>query len=287
MNGRNGEGLGALFVLVAAIAWSTAGLFTRVVATDVPTTLLWRSIFGGFSVLVISFAVRRDQPIRDLVRFSLGELIIAAISALGMMCFISAFFFTSIANVAFVYGAMPLITMLLASIVLGEKISPVSVLATTISFSGVALLVWGGQKFTDFLGIGLALLMTLFMAGVTVAAKSFPKADPMKAAYLSGFIAAACVAPLSQFHGVSAHDYVALALYGLVNVGLGFGVYLLGVARLPALGSALIGLIEIPLAALWAFLLFGESLTRPVMMGGILILLSSVIYLCHSARSSE
>ena len=71
MNGRNGEGLGALFVLVAAIAWSTAGLFTRVVATDVPTTLLWRSIFGGFSVLVISFAVRRDQPIRDLVRFSL------------------------------------------------------------------------------------------------------------------------------------------------------------------------------------------------------------------------
>ena len=39
---------GPFLILIAALSWSTAGLFTRLVTTDIPTTLLWRSITGGF-----------------------------------------------------------------------------------------------------------------------------------------------------------------------------------------------------------------------------------------------
>jgi hypothetical protein len=54
----------------------------------------------------------------------------------------------------------------------------------------------------------------------------------MKSAYLSGFIAALLVLLFSQTASAFFHDLAWLALYGLVNVGLGFGVYLIGVSRI-------------------------------------------------------
>ena len=266
-------------MFAAALAWSTAGLFTRIVSTDIPTTLLWRSMFGGSSVLLIYILTNKLRSFRELFQFKFGEFVIALLSALGMMCFISAFFFTSIANVSFVYGAMPLVTMLIAWLALNDPLTVTGLISTILCGSGVAVLVWGGQNFGDLLGIGLAFLMTFFMAAVTVAAKFFPDADAMKSAYLSGFIAAILVLPFSQSMSASSHDLLWLALYGLVNVGLGFGVYLLGVSRVPALAAALIGLSEIPLAPVWAFLLFDEQITIPMIAGGSAVLVASVIYI--------
>lgn len=279
-------GVGVICVFVAALSWSTAGLFTRVVETDIPTTLLWRSALGGLSVLLIYIVMKRPQNLAELVRFKFGEFVVATISALGMMCFISAFFYTSIANVSFVYGAMPLVTMLMAWAVLRDRVTSVGVIATILSGLGVGVLVWGGQNFGDFLGLGLAFLMTFFMAAVTVAAKFFPDADAMKSAYLSGFIAALLVFPFSQSGSASSDDLVWLALYGLVNVGLGFGVYLLGVSRISALAAALIGLSEVPLAPIWAFVLFDEKISFHMITGGSMIVTASVIYILASNTKS-
>ena len=273
-------------MFAAALAWSTAGLFTRIVSTDIPTTLLWRSMFGGGSVLLIYILMNKPRSFRELFQFKFGEFVVALLSALGMMCFISAFFFTSIANVSFVYGAMPLVTMLIAWLALNDPPTATGLVATILSGLGVAVLVWGGQNFGDLLGIGLAFLMTFFMAAVTVAAKFFPDADAMKSAYLSGFIAAILVFPFSQSMSASSHDFVWLALYGLVNVGLGFGVYLLGVSRVTALAAVLIGLSEIPLAPVWAFLLFDEQITIPMIVGGSSVLAASVIYILASTAET-
>lgn len=113
--------IGVVFVLVAAISWSTAGLFTRVVTTDIPSTLFWRAIFGGACVLFIFLAVRRPKHLNEIWHFRLGEAVVALFSALGMMCFISAFFHTSIANVSFIYGAMPLVTMWQRHLMIRER----------------------------------------------------------------------------------------------------------------------------------------------------------------------
>ena len=243
-------------------------------------------MFGGGSVLVIYVLMNKPKNIKEIFRFKIGEFIVALISALGMMCFISAFFFTSIANVSFTYGVMPLVTMLIAWLVLRDPLTMISLASTVLSGLGVAVLVWGGQNFGDLIGIGLAFLMTFFMAAVTVAAKFFPDVDAMKSAYLSGFIAAILVFPFSQSMFASSHDLVWLAVYGLVNVGLGFGVYLLGVARVPALAAALIGLSEIPLAPIWALLLIDEQISVPMIIGGSLVLVASVIYILATTRET-
>lgn len=278
--------MGPFLICVAALSWSTAGLFTRLVTTDIPTTLLWRSIIGGICVLLIYYAMDKKASFRDLFVFSLGEFCVACLSAAGMMCFISAFFFTTIANVSFVYGTMPLITYALSLIFLREKILIFPVSCCLISTLGMIIMTFGNAALNDDLGIALALGMTFFMAAMTVATKVFPKANTTKATYLSAFISALAVCPFATYTLLLTSDYIWLGLYGFVNVGLGFGIYLMGVTRVSALSAALIGLIEIPLAPIWAWLLFNEYIGGLVLLGGSIITLAAATYVLNHHRKA-
>ena len=293
---------GITLVLIAALAWSTAGLFTRVVTTDIPTTLFWRSLLGGFCVLAVHWFIvqskrtnvsTRAHPVRtpqlrnplcELFCFSRGEVVIGGLSTCGMICFISSFFYTSIANVSFVYGAMPLLTFLLALIVLKEKARIDSFAACALCIVGVAVMWRGVQKADDQFGILLSLGMTFFMASLTIAARFFPNANVVKATYLSGFLGALATLPFSSFAHTLPMDYFWLVLYGVVNVGLGFGVYLFGVQRVTATVAALVGIIEIPIAPVWAWLLFRENPGWHSLIGGAIILFATVAYLVMQSR---
>ena len=113
--------MGIILVSIAALSWSTAGLFTRIVTTDIPSTLFWRSVFGGLAVLVIYAVMQRPKTMISLTRFTRGEVVLALVSGTAMCFFISAFFYTSIANVSFVYGTSPLVTVLLAWVLLRDR----------------------------------------------------------------------------------------------------------------------------------------------------------------------
>jgi len=276
------KALGPFLILISAVSWSTAGLFTRVVSTDIPTTLFWRSLFGGVCVLALYMWLNRNNKALSVFSFRKGEVVIALLSTAGMVCFISAFFFTSIANVSFVYGVMPVVTYGLSVLVLKDRVRVLATMCCALSAAGMAVITLGNSQLGDYLGISLALCMTFFMACLTVATKFYLSASGIKATYLSAFIGAFIMLPFASFESVSTHDYLWLGLYGAVNVGLGFGVYLLGVVRVKALSAALIGLFEIPLAPVWAWLLFDESNHWSTFLGGGIILLSAVIYLLKS-----
>ena len=264
---------------IAALSWSTAGLFTRVVTTDIPTTLFWRSVFGGLAVVVIYAVMKRPGSYISLLRFSRGEVVLALVSGVAMCFFISAFFYTSIANVAFIYGTSPLVTVLLAWVLLRDRPAAITLLAVVMSGLGVGLLVWGGQDLKDSIGLLLAGGMTLLMASIAVLVKFYPQADAGKATYLSAGIAAVLMAPFVTSFGPDGPDLVWLALYGLITVGLGFGIYLHGAARVTPATAALVGLLEVPLAPVWAAWLFGEGLNGNMITGGVLIIIAAVLHI--------
>jgi len=276
--------IGIILVGIAALSWSTAGLFTRVVTTDIPTTLFWRSVFDGIAVLMIYFAMRRPKTFQSLTQFNKGEVVLALVSGVAMCLFISAFFFTSIANVSFVYGTSPLVTVILAWVLLKDKPMATTMLAVIMSGVGVAILVWGGQDFSDIIGLLLAGGMTLLMASIAVLAKYFPNTDSGKATYLSAIIAAVFMAPFVTSFALDGHNMIWLALYGLVNVGLGFGIYLMGVERVTPATAALIGLLEVPLAPIWAAWLFDEIITLSIVIGGGFIVLAAVMHIQSTAK---
>ena len=127
----------------------------------------------------------------------------------------------------------------------------------------------------------LAFGMTFFMGALTVATKFFPKAT-----YLSAFLGTLAVMPFATHTILPTSDYIWLGLYGFVNVGLGFGIYLLGVKRLSAIAATLIGLIEISLTPIWAWILFAEKANGLVLTGGCIITATAIIYIMGTQRKN-
>jgi drug/metabolite transporter (DMT)-like permease len=269
--------LGIALVLGAAVSWSTAGLFPRVVQTDVFTTLFWRSLLGGASVLLLYATFQRGPNLASLWHLSRAEWIMSMQSSAAMVSFIAAFYFTNVADVVFIYSAFPIITLLLSAALLGTTVRRVDVLCACIVVLGMGLIVWGQASMHNLVGTALSLCATLMFALITMGIKRHPEARMMKVTYAGALLAALCMLPWTNFTDTSAHDLAWLWLYGFLNVAVGFGLYLMGVRRMKAMLASLVCMVEIPLAPLWVYALFGETVSQQSLLGGAVIVLAAVV----------
>ena len=87
---RSERGLGIALVVAAAVAWSTAPFFTRLLPFDPWTILFWRGLFGGSLISVLLVLMQGPGALRQLVVPGRGGLLVASLSAIGMISFIPA-----------------------------------------------------------------------------------------------------------------------------------------------------------------------------------------------------
>ena len=283
MSGRGSFWLGVAMLLMAALSWSTAGLFPRLVSTDMATTLFWRSLLGGLTVLGLRLVLDRRAHRSAFWRLSGPEWAFSGVIAIAMISFVSAFYFASVADVTFIYGAFPIVTLVLSAWLLRTGIARVDVVCALSVALGVVLILQGQPSLKSALGSLLSFVAVVMFALETVGAKRFPEVEMVKVTYTGAFLAALMVLPFSRFSGASAQDLGWLWLYGFLNIGVGFGFFLLGVGRVRTVLASLICMVEIPLAPLWAYVLFGEAVNRQSLLGGAVILVSVLANLAWSA----
>ena len=272
LSDRGSFWLGVALLLMASLSWSTAGLFPRLVGTDMATTLFWRSLLGGLTVLGLRQLLDRRPQRSAFWRLTGTEWGFSLVTAVAMISFVSAFYFASVADVTFIYGAFPITTLVLSAWLLRTGIARMDVVCAVGVGLGVALILQGQPSLQSALGSLLSFVAVVLFALETIGAKRFPQMDMVKVTYAGAFMAALMVLPFTRFTGTSAQDLAWLWLYGFLNIGVGFGFFLLGVRRVKAVLASLICMVEIPLAPLWALALFGETVGRQSLTGGAVIL---------------
>src|SRR4051794_40907840 len=90
---------GRIFVALAAIAWSTAGLLQRELTVDVPTQLAGRALFAILALAVYVAWSEREGFVRSFTAIGSGGLVIALLGAISSGAFIVALNHASVANV--------------------------------------------------------------------------------------------------------------------------------------------------------------------------------------------
>ncbi len=283
MTSRASFWLGVLLLLLAALSWSTAGLFPKLVSTDMSTTLFWRALLGGLTVLALRLLLDRRPAAGGLWRLSRPEWVLSVITAIAMITFVAAFYFTTVADVVFIYGAFPIITLVLSAWLLHTGIQRVDVVCAVSVALGVALILQGQPSLQNALGSLLSFVAVVMFALETVGIKRYPQTDMVKVTYTGAFLAALMVLPFASFSHTTGKDLAWLWLYGFMNIGVGFGLFLLGVQRVKAVLASLICMVEIPLAPLWAYALFGEVVTQQSLTGGAVILVAVLANLAWTA----
>jgi len=260
---------GVVLVVVSAIVFSTAGIFTKGVTTQAWDIIFWRGVAAsGFT---LGYLMLRGALWHEIRAFNGPALAVTVMMAAGTAAFIPAFKLSSVANVALIYGAAPLITALLSWITLREAPTRTVSIASLAAFAGVVIIVSGSLGSIQIVGDLLALFMTLMMAGTMVVYRRYPETTAALPAALSSItllpVALMFGAPLA----VPSADLPVLALFGLV-FALASVTLSEGARRLPAPETALLSILEMPLAPVFAFVILGAQPPVQVILGGAVIL---------------
>jgi drug/metabolite transporter (DMT)-like permease len=266
---------GRIYVGLAAIAWSTAGLLQRKLTVDIATQLAGRALFAVLGLLVFVAFAERGHVVRAFRAIGRGGLLVTALLAVSSGAFILALNYTSVANVLFMQALAPVLAAVFGTFV-GEPVARRTWLAITVAIVGVGLMV-GGPSHPSAAGLSLSLLMAVSFAGTIVVTRHLREVSMAPATCLSQALVFLFAAPFASTGSVGGRDLALLAGLGIGQIGLGLIFLTIGARLIPAAEVALITLLEIVLGPLWVWIAESEQPSTTTLAGGAIVLAAVVI----------
>ena len=285
MNPQSQYRLGLALVTGSAIAWSTAGYFTRLIGLDNWTLLFWRGIFAAIGIFVFMLAMDGRKAFSQFAALGAPGWLFVIVSGASMVVYITSLTITTVAHVAIIYGVVPFVAAGMSWLVIREKPTRIAIGASAVALAGVVMMVGMGTREGSLFGDFLAFLMTVGMAVIMVISRRHRTVPILAGACLSAILSSAACWPLAMHELPTATQLGELALMGLVNSAIGISLFTLGSRMLPAVETGLIGSLDAPLAPVWVWLAFGETPGTNTILGGILVFGAVVANIVLGARS--
>ena len=158
---------GQIYVALAAVAWSTAGVLQRQLDLDTATQVFGRAVFAALALLAYVAVIERGRVARAFRSVGLAGVAVALCVATASAGFIAALNHASVARVLFLLAASPVMAAVLARVVLGEPITRRTAWAMALALGGITLML-GAPGEGSLEGDALALLAALAFAVMIV-----------------------------------------------------------------------------------------------------------------------
>jgi drug/metabolite transporter (DMT)-like permease len=277
---------GALLVAGSALAWSSAGIITRMTTTDNWTTLFWRSVFSC-SFLLIYVALRDGRgAVAQFRALGLAGFAIAVSFGMSMTCFIIALKTTAVANVLIFQAAAPFVAAVLAWVWLKERISYRGALAILATIAGIVVMVSDSVEKGRVLGDIISAFMGISFAVMIVVARRRRDVSMTAATCLATALTMLVALPFTSF-AISPTDLGLLAVFGIGQMGIGLVLFTAGVRLIPAADAGLITVIEVILAPLWVWMAYGENPGARALIGGAIVLVAVIAHTLFERRAMD
>jgi drug/metabolite transporter (DMT)-like permease len=266
---------GRVYVALAAVAWSTAGLFQRELTVGIGTQLAGRAFFAVIGLFAFVAIAERGAVVKSFRAIGRSGLVVASLMAVSSGAFIVALNYTTVANVLFMQALAPVLAAVLGTFV-GEPVSRRTWFAMTVAVLGVGLMV-GGPDHPSLAGVSLSLLMSVTFAAVIVITRHRREVSMAPATCLSQVLVLLFAAPFADPSEIGGRDLALLAGLGITQIGLGLIFLSLGARLIPAAEVALITLLEIVLGPLWVWIALSERPGTSTLVGGAIVIGAVVI----------
>lgn len=257
-----------LYILAAAVLWSTAGAAIKLTSANA-----WQ-ISGGRS-LVAALALAAMVP-ASRVPPGARVLAIALANAATVILFVLATKLTTAANAIFLQETAPLWVLLLAPLLLRERPSRGELLSIPVYAAGLALFfvddLTAGQTAGKLCALGSGLAF-----GITIVGLRHLREEGPGALLWGSVIAAALTLPLwGTGPTPTASDLALLLFLGVFQLALAYVCFARGLTGVTAVEASLLMLLEPVLNPIWTWLAVRERPGPWALTGGAIVLAATV-----------
>lgn len=257
---------GRRFVLLAAVLWSLAGVFIKILALHPLTIVFYRSLFAA--LVFVPFLKRSHWS------FNFSILISVISYSAAITAFVWANKLTTAANAIVLQYTAPIFVFLYSRLIQGQRVTKPYAMALGVSMTGVAIISSDKAGQPEMMGVLLALSSGVCFAIYMVNLQKMNETSPVYLTWLNNFFCALLVLPIAAPRlAVSAEQGSILLAMGAVQLGLPYFFFSKGLLTVPVQEAALIALIEPVLNPLWVALIIGEIPSLATIAGGSMILL--------------
>jgi len=265
-----------LFLILAALLWSTAGAFVKALDWQPMSILAGRGLFTSLVFLLYM----RHLP----TKITRWTLLAAGGSIVTQFLFITSTKLTTAANSIFLQYTAPIYVVLLAYWLLREKPSRTDWIAMGTIFLGLILFL-GDQLSPDgFYGNILAMLSGVTSAVMMVSFRAQKDATPEDSILIASLVIAIFGFPSILKETQTVTSWLTIAYLGIFQIGLAFIFFTKGIKHIPALEANLIGTLEPILNPVWVFLFLGERMGSSALLGGLVVLVGVIVSAVGSAQ---
>jgi len=256
---------GRLTILIAALLWSLAGVFIKLLDIHPLTIVFYRSFFA--SLVFIPF-LRSSE-----FRFNRPVLVSVTSYTAAITAFVSANKLTTAANAIVLQYTAPVLVYLFSRLVLGEKIPRPNALALAVSMVGVGFISADSAGEPEMSGVLLALLSGVLFALYMVNLQRVKEFSATYVTWLNNLVCALLLLPFVKARlALSTDQLLIVAIMGAVQLGLPYFLFSRGLRSIPLQEAALIALVEPVLNPVWVALIIGEIPSFATLLGGAMIL---------------
>ena len=272
---------GRLFIVSAALLWSTSGAFVKNLPLSPTTMAMYRALLAGIFLLAL-FVWRRGRP-------TFHPAMIGMMIAFASMnyVFIASMTFTTAANTIFLQYTAPFWMTLASVFILREQMDRRQFWAMAGTLIGVAVVVIGNRSAStgEQWGLILGLASGVFYAAVAVFLRFLRSHDPLWLTTINNLAAFAGLG-IGQLLMISAgrggwnelafpadpHQQLLLVLFGVVQMGIPYLLFGIGLRSVSPQEAGILTLVEPLMNPIWTYLSAGEVPSAPTLAGGGILL---------------
>lgn len=267
-----------LAAVASAILFSTGGAAIKSTALSSWQVSGLRSLIAALTIVILLPASRKHWTWRTAS--------VAFAYALCLTSFVIATKNTTAANAIFLQGAAPLYLVLIGPWLLNEKVRGSDWITLALVALGMILVFWHhdaaqnlapNPQLGNLSGAFSGLTWAATVCGLRWLSKR-EEVDPMAPVLMGNCLAMLfCLPQMFPMSSIESRDVAAILYLGVFQVGLAYWCLTRATAKLPALETTLLVMIEPALNPVWTWLLHAERPSATAITGGTLIIGSALI----------
>lgn len=268
-----------LEIIIAAIIWGTSGIFVKTLNLPATTISFFR-FFIPTLIIVVFFIIKGIQPFKKGNKLM---LLASVLNAIRMWLYFVGYILVAINNAVIIVYTWPIFATIFSCLFLKEHISKRNSLLLVISFIGVCFMYFNKEislSSKEFIGM-TAILVSAMIYAITVIIfkKESEKYTKSEILFYQNLVGTIIFIPFIFINKpLPTFDQTSTAIIYATIIGvISFGLFFSGLKKIKASTASHLAYIEVISAIILGVILLKETLAWNTLVGGTLIVISTLL----------